>query len=100
MHKEPKPVDQQQAHAGTTTRLPSDDWYMHIITASKKAYKTILSSWKNGKRKEKRKGKNNSIFNLLESKIIFTENVVGYYNLENDCCNLPDGNSLKRKSGL
>lgn len=39
-------------------------------------------------------------FYLLESKIIFTENVVGYYNLEGDHCNLPVGNSLKRRAGF
>lgn len=53
-----------------------------------------------GRGRKKGREKTTVFFNLLESKIIFTENVVGYYNLENDCCNLPDGNSLKRKSGL
>lgn len=102
MHEELKPFGQQQAHAGTTTtRLCLDDLCIQTITGSKQAYETILSSWKNGKKKEKRGGKNNSnFFYLLEYKIIFRENVVGYYNLENDYCNLPVGNSLKRKSGL
>lgn len=48
-----------------------------------------------GRGREKGGEKTTDIFNLLESKIISTENVVGYYNLENYFCNLPVGDSLK-----
>lgn len=60
----------------------------------------ILSSWKKWEKGKNRGGKNNSNFYLLESRIIFTGNVVGYYNLENYGCNLPVDNAPKAKHRL
>lgn len=53
-----------------------------------------------GRGRKKGEEKTTVIFSLVESKMIFTENVVGYYTLENYFCNLPVGNSLKLKSRL
>lgn len=81
--KELKPSGQQQAHAGTSTRICSGDSYVQTTAGSKQACQTILGSWKNGKEeKSRRKKQQYFFFYLLESKIIFTENAVCYYNLE------------------
>lgn len=98
-YEESKPFVQQQAHAETTRRLRSDNLYIHTIKASIQHNTEFLGKWEEGGKKEGVKT-NSNFFYLLESTIIFTENVVGSYNLENGCCNLPIGNSLKRKSRL